>query len=271
MPLILLIQTPTNIITIYQAITFYCWIRSSRLPESNYNESISHITREKLFDMTQIFTALRVLLLIAGCSKCQDVSSSAPKVSSEPPPSSKVSGLSTTSELDPTFSLTSLVPSSTSSADPSPNPATEEVLAGDRVMGKEEEADHNMDIEEEISKLLSTEAVEDKKLKSRRDYENDNLDLDPSPVQEKTLNTEVEDSFNQEGLDTLESAKVKEAALDDKLSIELRGIVQQIQVSGFTKIIVEGVYSNFSRTCKKKLLLYYKKEGRKCETNITHL
>ena len=94
-------------------------------------------------------------------------------------------------------------------------------------MGTEEEADHNMDIEEEISKLLSTEAVEDKKLISRRD---DNRDYDPIPVQEKALNTEVEDSFQQEGLDNLESAKVKEAALDDKLSIELRGIVQQIQV-----------------------------------------
>ena len=186
--------------------------------------------------MTQIFTALRVFLLITGYSKCQEVSSSAPKVSSEPPLSSKVTSTSATSESDPTFSLTSLVPSSTSpdssSVDLSTNLATEEVLAGDRVMGTEEEPDQNMQIEEEISKLLSTESVmEDRKLKvPGTDYEDDNLDLDPSPVQEKTFNTDDEDSFQREGLDNLESAKVKEAALDDKLSIELRGIVQQIQV-----------------------------------------
>ena len=165
--------------------------------------------------MTKIFTGLRVLLLLAGCSKCQDVSSSAPKVSSETSPSSKVSSTAS----DPTFSLTSLLPSSTpsSSVDPIPS-ATEEVLAGDRVMGTEE--DKNMDIEEEISKLLSTEAV------MMEDYKDE--DMDPSPV--KTLRKDDEDSSQTEGLDNLESAKVKEAALDDKLSIELRGIVQQIQV-----------------------------------------
>ena len=99
-------------------------------------------------------------------------------------------------------------------------------------MGTEEEADQNMQIEEEISKLLSTESVmEDRKLKvPGTDYKDDNLDLDPSPVQENTFNTDDEDSFQREGLDNLESAKVKEAALDDKLSIELRGIVKQIQV-----------------------------------------
>ena len=163
--------------------------------------------------MTKIFTGLRVLLLLAGCSKCQDVSSSAPKVSSETSsPSSKVSSTAS----DPTFSLTSLLPSSTpsSSVDPIPS-ATEEVLAGDRVMGTEE--DHNMNIEEEISKLLSTEAV------MMEDYKDE--DMEPSPVQ-----TLSKDSSQTEGLDNLEAAKVKEAALDDKLSIELRGIVQQIQV-----------------------------------------
>ena len=184
--------------------------------------------------MTQIFTALRVFLLITGYSKCQEVSSSAPKVSSEPPQSSKVTSSSATSESDPTFSLTSLVPSSTSadssSVNLSTNLATEEVLAGDRVMGTEEEADQNMQIEEEISKLLSTEAVMEDKNLPGTDYKDDNLDLDPSPVQEKTFNTDDEDSFQREGLDNLESAKVKEAALDDKLSIELRGIVKQIQV-----------------------------------------
>lgn len=186
--------------------------------------------------MTQIFTVLRVFLLITGYSKCQEVSSSAPKVSSEPPLSSKVTSSSATSESDPTFSLTSLVPSSTSpdssSVDLSTNLATEEVLAGDRVMGTEEEPDQNMQIEEEISKLLSTESVmEDMKLKvPGTDYKDDSLDLDPSPVKEKTFNTDDEDSFQREGLDNLESAKVKEAALDDKLSIELRGIVKQIQV-----------------------------------------
>ena len=166
--------------------------------------------------MTQIFNGLRVLLLLASCSKCQDVSSSAPKVASETSsPSSKVSSAAS----DPTFSLTSLLPSSTpsSSVDPLPS-ATEEVLAGDRVMGTEE--DHNMDIEEEISKLLSTEAV------MMEDYKDENMD--PSPV--RSLSKDDEDSSLTQGLDNLESAKVKEAALDDKLSIELRGIVQQIQV-----------------------------------------
>jgi len=76
-----------------------------------------------------------------------------------------------------------------------------------------------MDIEEEISKLLSTEAV------MMEDYKDENMD--PSPV--RSLSKDDEDSSLTQGLDNLESAKVKEAALDDKLSIELRGIVQQIQ------------------------------------------
>ena len=113
--------------------------------------------------------------------------------------------------------------------DPLPSTATEEVLAGDRVMGTEEDAEQNMNIEEEISKLLSTEAVsEDKRLRvPSTDYKADDIDLNASPVKETSLS---EDSFQAEGLDNLEAAKVKEAALDDKLSIELRGIVQQIQV-----------------------------------------
>ena len=78
-----------------------------------------------------------------------------------------------------------------------------------------------MDIEEEISKLLSTEAV------MMEDYKDENMD--PSPV--RSLSKDDEDSSQTQGLDNLESAKVKEAALDDKLSIELRGIVQQIQVA----------------------------------------
>ena len=61
------------------------------------------------------------------------------------------------------------------------------------------------------------------------DQDEGKIDLDPSSVQDDTGNTGEED-LSQGGLETLESAKVKEAALDDKLSIELRGIVKQIQV-----------------------------------------
>ena len=173
--------------------------------------------------MTQIFTALRVFLLLAGSSKCQDVSSSAPKVASETSPSSKISS---TTESDPTFSLTSLVPSSSpSSSEGTLQSATEAVLAGDRVMGTEEDA--NMNIEEEISKLLSTEAV---MMEDGKDFKEE--DIDPSPVREKTLSKDDEDTSQLEDLEDLESSKVKEAALDDKLSIELRGIVKQIQVLG---------------------------------------
>ena len=50
---------------------------------------------------------------------------------------------------------------------------------------------------------------------------------------EPTLGLGEEKSL-AENIDNLESAKVKEAALDDKLSIELRSIVQQIQVLLFS-------------------------------------
>ena len=89
-----------------------------------------------------------------------------------------------------------------------------------------------MNIEEEISNLLSTEAVIENKKKELPsiDFQDEGkIDLDPSSVQDDTGNTGEED-LSQGGLETLESAKVKEAALDDKLSIELRGIVKQIQV-----------------------------------------
>ena len=186
--------------------------------------------------MTQIFTALRVFLLLAGCSKCQDVSSSAPKDASETSLSSKISS---TTESDPTFSLTSLVPSSSSSSSEGTlQAATEAVLSGDRVMGTEE--DGNMNIEEEISKLLSTEAV---MMEDSKDYKDE--DMDPSPVREKTLSKDDEDTSHLEGLDNLESSKVKEAALDDKLSIELRGIVKQIQVLGYFNYVYLKVYSLF--------------------------
>ena len=186
--------------------------------------------------MTQIFTALRVFLLLAGCSKCQDVSSSAPKDASETSLSSKISS---TTESDPTFSLTSLVPSSSSSSSEGTlQAATEAVLSGDRVMGTEE--DGNMNIEEEISKLLSTEAV---MMEDSKDYKDE--DMDPSPVREKSLSKDDEDTSQLEGLDNLESSKVKEAALDDKLSIELRGIVKQIQVLGYFNYVYLKVYSLF--------------------------
>ena len=198
------------------------------------NESWSHISCDKLINMTYKIIALQVFILIVGRSKCQDVSSSGPNVSLDTATAPPLSELSSS---DPTFSLTSLIPSTSSdrsSVDSSTSTATEEVLAGDRVMANEEE-DPNMNIEEEISKLLSTEAViENKKreLPSIDFQDEGKIDLDPSSVQDDTGNTGEED-LSQGGLETLESAKVKEAALDDKLSIELRGIVKQIQVRFF--------------------------------------
>ena len=76
----------------------------------------------------------------------------------------------------------------------------------------------DVDIDEEISKLLSTEAV-------KKDPEPDTFDVLGS------IGTNVNDAKFVEKLDTLESAKVQETELDDKLSIELKSIVQQIQVS----------------------------------------
>ena len=97
-----------------------------------------------------------------------------------------------------------------------------------------------MNIEEEISKLLSTEAV---MMEDSKDYKDE--DMDPSPVRVKTLSKDDEDTSHLEGLDNLESSKVKEAALDDKLSIELRGIVKQIQVLGYFNYVYLKVYSLF--------------------------
>ena len=80
------------------------------------------------------------------------------------------------------------------------------------------ENSEDVDIDEEISKLLSTEAV-------KKDPESDTFDV------LGTLGTNVNDAKFVEKLDELESEKVQEAELDDKLSIELKSIVQQIQVN----------------------------------------
>ena len=125
-----------------------------------------------------------------------------------------------------------------------------------------------MNIEEEISKLLSTEAVIENKKKELPsiDFQDEGkIDLDPSSVQDDTGNTGEED-LSQGGLETLESAKVKEAALDDKLSIELRGIVKQIQVF-WGGVLKKCVFSSISRTCKKKWLQCYRRERCKTDQN----
>ena len=117
----------------------------------------------------------------------------------------------------------------------------EDVLSGERVTGEAAAgAGNNVNIDDEISKLLATEAVVEDKAKTfeqkgeplfmsetKKSHEDDVLDQIADAV--KANPSQPEDSFDAK-LDTLEAAKVKEAALDDKLSIELRGIVQQIQV-----------------------------------------
>ena len=105
-------------------------------------------------------------------------------------------------------------------------------------MGEGEGQENSNNIDEEISKLLSTEAVMEDKNVAQDDQilNNDGPDFlaEGAMKDEPNLGLGEEKSL-AENIDTLESAKVKEAALDDKLSIELRSIVQQIQVYLFCR------------------------------------
>merc|ERR1719204_2884305 len=124
---------------------------------------------------------------------------------------------SESSDTPSSFSLSTMLPISQPSSSISPPPEPSNVLAGERVMAVlNSENSEDVDIDEEISKLLSTEAVQ-------KDPEPDTFDV------LGTLGTNVNDAKFVEKLDTLESEKVQEAELDDKLSIELKSIVQQIQ------------------------------------------
>ena len=152
-----------------------------------------------------------------------------PKAAPAPPASS------------PPLSLTSLGPpivASPIAATPTVPIEGAPTLPSARVMdsnfGMEGEGPENSNnIDEEISKLLSTEAVMEDRNVAQEDQilNNDGSDfLAESAVKDEPNLGLGEEKSLAENIDTLESAKVKEAALDDKLSIELRSIVQQIQV-----------------------------------------
>ena len=153
---------------------------------------------------------------------------------SAPPPASS-----------PSLSLTSLGPPSLAppgAPTPPAPPAADPTVPNARVMGNNfeiggEAADSGNNLDEEISKLLSTEAVMEDRDVGKEDQilsKTGSDILSESVVKdEPTLGLGDEKSL-AENIDTLESAKVKEAALDDKLSIELRSIVQQIQVLLFS-------------------------------------
>ena len=158
----------------------------------------------------------------------------------------------------PPLSLTSLGPPIAASPDAAtlapPAPAAgAPTLPSARVMdsnfGIEGEGQENSNnIDEEISKLLSTEAVMEDKNVAQDDQilNNDGPDfLAESAIKDEPNLGLGEEKSLAENIDTLESAKVKEAALDDKLSIELRSIVQQIQVYLFSRGFSFSILTHF--------------------------
>ena len=104
--------------------------------------------------------------------------------------------------------------------DPLASPTAGELLAGDRVMGDIEADSDNVNIDDEISKLLSTEAV-------MSEQSPETFSLGDSLIDQSSNDGGDPDKTS---LAELHPDKVKETALDDKLSIELQSIVKQIQV-----------------------------------------
>ena len=100
-------------------------------------------------------------------------------------------------------------------------------------MGDIEADSDNVNIDDEISKLLSTEAV-------MSDQSPETFSLGDGLIDQSSK----DDDPDRTSLDALHSDKVKETALDDKLSIELQSIVKQIQVLLFYQTF-EHVKYNF--------------------------
>ena len=179
-----------------------------------------------------IFTFLLIFLYFAG------------HVRSQESPAAEEAAAPSTASL-----LSTLIPSPT--AAPIADAVTDVVSdkAGVEAQAVADAADDD-NVEAQISNLLAG-GVGDVEPKLAEETKTDSDDLSAKSVLEKFAVKEEEAGEEEEEqpsekaldekIDTLESAKVREAALDDKLSIELRSIVQQIQVRN---IIINTIITN---------------------------